>query len=399
MFRRCHLTILIWLAPVVVTVICGASVACLTWSRIWVPSTPTILTVILIVLGQGIHRMRHLHSALQCLTVEQAARTRRRRWPTNPVSAADPWPLLLDFVSQLVPFQRIAALEANSGTLHMCEAGFRGCDREAVIERRRDYSREPYESATRSRRPRELKDDERYFAAKAARRQFLVPFCHAGETLGFVAIELASDHIESTDALLRSLETISHLISEILYRRGCRLLDADLRASDFQDDILADTHQLNTDTLDLECRLTRLEHMFQRGDVASIIYDLYGQLLMINDRMSDVLKRENLAAANCNAPELIQRLSACDEVTAKRIFAEIALGRATRTLPARLRQAGGKYALIGSPLESELHDDSLNGIRSPNSLDIWGIRFELVDQSFFDTIDWLDGELAACLAR
>ena len=393
-FRYCNFAIWFWLAPTVVLGICGVSTACLIWNRIWFPWSPSIATVIAVLLAQGVGRVRYLQGALQRLTVEQSARTRRRRWPTDPVTAQDPWPQLLDFVAQLLPFERMMALEVHAGKQHLSDAGYRGCGPEDIAERRRDYSRLPYQAAAHSRRPHQL-DERRFFKTIQANSQFMVPFCYAGETYGFLAVDVPTHRIESNAAFMLSLETISNVVSGILYRRSCLSLAAATHRSQ-QNDVRHDMHQLYGDTRDLDCRLTRFEHMFQGAEVASIVYDLYGQVLMINDRMSSLLSREKIAAPKCDATALIQRLCGCDEHAAKRMFGDIALHRRKRTVRACLRNTSGKYSLIGRPLAAEPSND-MAGVGDPNSLDIWGVEFELIDQSQFDALDWLESELESCL--
>ena len=139
----------------------------------------------------------------------------------------DHWAQIITLVNQTLKLRRAIFLEALPGIQKVKEIKALHCSLDDIHEMRRDYGRDPYQSAITQKVPIRL--DRYFFKMKPDdEEQFLVALSYAGETLGFWAFGV-HNHIENNSHFINAVTDYAKHIGQIL--RVSLRLDLDEKPS------------------------------------------------------------------------------------------------------------------------------------------------------------------------
>jgi hypothetical protein len=343
-------------------------------------------------------------AAIETLLLDLSAKLRHRRWPTGFFEAPEPWSQVLAFIHQTLNLNRLIILERPDNAYHLREIRAVNCTLADIDEQRRDYRRWPYAAAVDAGAPLRLSDRLFLKAGAPDERQYLVALTFGGELFGFMALGVAEEQLAEFVDFEPRLQDFADQIAELLYRRQVVLAErAEKRhlGSMFNHIAEANTYnELIRSVQLMERRLTRLENMFEKSPTAAAIYDLFGRLLMVNDRMSHLLESEGLTAVELTTVDLVAALSKRGLNESRRLLRHVVMDTWQESVPIRLDKQSGAYVLNIRPLQLEV-PPSPDMADNSALLQLQGVLCEVIDRSSIAEIDDLKDrltDLAPCVS-
>ncbi len=349
------------------------------------------LALFLLVRQRAAHASRQSQALMQQLT----STVSERHFPPGFYEIDEHWSLLLHFVTQALDARRMIFLEAISGKHRLKEIAALGCSISDIQERRRDFSRAPYQTALERGAPIRLDLHNRPFFTDQSAEElvYLCPLTFGGDVLGFWAVSLPALEAEprQSEALLRDF---SEQIAELLYHR--HLLQTNRTGSPLLGTIFTQTPEMGqyrslSSALELlTYRLNRIERFFAESSLPSIDYDLFGRVRDVNPAMLDLLTREGILPFEIGLPNLIAELTGHELSFARQCMRALLVNKQRLALPVSLKKDGGRHFLLRLyPLE--ISDASRT---EAVAFSISGIGCELIDRTSLVRLQEMKGQLA-----
>jgi CHASE2 domain-containing sensor protein len=361
--------------------------ALLAYGRFWLPLSTLLIS-------QGVCfgavfglRLSHSNRAVSDMASDQWRRIRRRRWPSDFFSTDETWEQLVLFAYQMFYLDRLVILEILPGNDSLQVVKQVNCDEEDISERRRDCRRWPFSAATDVRGPFRLDDSGRWFFKPSGpeHQQYLVPLLFGGEIYGYLALEVATSYLAQFDDFLPRLQEFSDEVAGLLYRRRCfqstaaSAASSPLLGSAPEQTAFAELQQAN---LMLERRLARLEDVFDNSANASAVFDVFGQPLLMNSRLLQLLQKKGIVATDTTAVDLLAVLTGRDLNSCRRRLRQVIIDKQTSTSAVSLDGISGLFQLHIRPVR--IASQAVDGAaQEADPFQIQCIHCELVDGTTF----------------
>ena len=349
---------------------------------IWFPGTEMILTQLSVFVMAMRQRAASTESRMRGLLTASDSKIRKKHAPTPLDVRTEAWPLVVNMINQTLDVQRSVFLEAEAGSSILREVRALGCSFDDVIERRRDYGRAPYDTALENGGPIRV---EGYLRQGFENEdQFMIPLSYAGEVVGFwaCAIDSAKTSGENIEGILGDYAI---LVSELLYqkRQATRTYSWwDKVDAYFTHDAGEQVYRDLKMTLEItEGRLRQVETLLSNIHTATIVYDLFGRVLHVNDRLLTLFENQKLNPYKMTALDFVAAVSDYDVAWARKILRHVVIEQQPISMPAKLgRDSETRYLLHLHPL----HFGSVDA-RSDALKELGGksVLFELVDTTAF----------------
>ncbi|WP_092009386.1 sensor histidine kinase [Marinobacter daqiaonensis] len=340
-------------------------------------------------------REQRLESAMvNRLLRATSSRIHDRLLPSDFNASQDPWGQILLLTTQILNLDRAILLERQGSAKHLREVKAYRCSLEDIDERRRDFERTPYATALEEGGPilltkTFLKNPE------PGRRQFLAPLEFNGQLLGFLSGEVTEETLDNNPLFLSLLEDFSDQIGELLHQRQLwqarqrsesshwrRLMRLDSVESEYES--LSEVSQL------FERRLALLENVFNSLHTSTILYDLFGQVMQVNRKMEEQVRRSGLSVFTMTAADAIATLGGMPLAVAREHLQHMMLTNESLTFAASLPGVEGAFSLNVRPIQGAEGNASA-GVSTP--FRIQGFLLELVDVTHLVRLERLKDEL------
>ncbi|MEM7233512.1 MAG: hypothetical protein AAF517_15145, partial [Planctomycetota bacterium] len=309
---------------------------------------------------------------------------------------ANPWPLVVNMINQTLDLNRVIFYETEAGSTLLKEVRAINCSFDDISERRRDFERSPYLNAVEAGGPIRV---EGYLKKSYDREEhYLVPLLFGGEVLGFWACTIEPDKITG-GAFENTLRDFASLISELLFQR---------RQSDGVGSWLSRTEaclnhehgeslhvQLKSAVEVLDSRVRQLERLLGDISTATVVYDLFGRVLHINDRMLKLLEGERFSPFKMTALDLVASVSDYDLAKSRKILRHVIVEQQVMTIPVTLsRSKDRRYVMHLHPLQINTLEGDGDALRELSGK---SILCELVDTTSFTGVFEMKEKLATRL--
>lgn len=312
-----------------------------------------------------------------------ASELKKRVVPASFYETREHWAQVANMIYQTLDLERLILLERVEGDHRVREVHALNCSLEDIGERRRDYEREPYKTAIAENGPIQL--TRPYLRNRRENEQeYLVPLVFGGEVLGFWAFTVLPEHKVLIHNFPHVIRDFAHQISELLYHR--QRWQAEHRQEEEpglqgylgvegHDRILREVHK---DLALLEFRLASLENVLNGMSVASIVYDLFGDVLQVNRRMEDLAKQLDIEPYELTALDFIHELTDIGAERCRQMFREVVLEHGRFSLPVHSEKSERVFMLSLQPL---YHRESEQAVESGEAhpFALQGILCELID--------------------
>ncbi len=306
------------------------------------------------------------------------AKLQRRAIPSGFLDTADQWSLVTALVDQTLSVTRTIFLERVPGQHRAREVAALRCTLQDIQEGRRDYERPPYSTA--------IEKDcvipvQNYLKAiDEPETQFLCPLVFAGEVQGFWGLGIDPEQHRPGGVFEQTVNDIGQQVAELLYERK---LWQQRRAQHTWSHHLRDgtskaSGELRQALGVIERRLVSFESVFRESATAAILYDLFGRVLSVNQRMSELLSEAGLVPYEMTAVDVGVAVTSMSARECRDALRNVVLERRPLTLLARLPNASSDGFLLS--LRTVQAPDAAGGATPEvHPFQVEGVLLELID--------------------
>ena len=394
--RLLNTRLFLWTLVPMSAIYAGFSWLVFSYFSIWTPLVELLtahLLTALVILGRTI--IQHEHTARKMLT-KTSAKLRERTLPESLYTTQDPWVQIINMVNQLLDLHRAIFLEAVESDHRVREIKAFNCSFSDIHERRRDYHQPPYSRAVQENSCLKLQDHIFLTDTNIHEEQYLIPLVFGGRVLGFWVFGIDASKRAEISNFKSVLSDLAVQIGELLHKMGQK------RSQDISEEKgmrkflqlgrIDDAHQrLHNSIALLERHLNLLETVLDGANTAVIFYDLFGRVLHVNRRMSDLMNASDFHPYTMTAADFTSGITNLPPDELRHSLRCLLFERKSLTLPALLPSEPKKqYMLHLRPLireKSEISQDEVYPFQS------YGILFELLEVTELKIFNQLKDEL------
>ena len=315
------------------------------------------------------------------LLFEASAHMRERLFPPSFYASQEHWSQVAAMVNQTLNLQRLIFLERVESDHRVREVKALNCALTDISEKRRDYERTPYSTAISENRAVVVKD---YLSrAEDEEVQYLVPLTFGGDVMGFWAFGILPRHSAALPKFDAVIDSFADQIAELLFQRQAWLASHAENPTQLSQYLRLEMGQQSLAELGktfalMERRLNSLEGHLNGLTTATILYDLFGRVVIANRPMTELLREAKLAPYDMTALDLLCALTALDQTQARRMLQSMVFDRRSLAVQAQLaKKAGGVFLLRLSPVSPQAGGRDIEGEARPFRLE--GILCEIID--------------------
>ncbi|CAM2067016.1 Histidine kinase domain-containing protein [Sulfidibacter corallicola] len=292
----------------------------------WLFVADLILLDLILFLVMVFRKNLVLAGTLNRQIVDTSSFMQSRYMPKSFYASEQHWSQVANMVKQMLHIRRTIFLDRVIGDHRCREVISLNCSLDDIYEMRRDYERTPYTYALEANGPIRL--ERSYLRDQPENEaQFLIPLVFAGEVNGFWALGIEEENIGDLAIFESTLRETAVEIAEMLYHRRRYLQSVQAKGlipALLTFNIDREMEQLlRESTALMERHLVRLESILQGQNTAVLIYDMFGQVLMINEGMAKALRDIEFAPYDNTLADLLQRVGGYADVQAKRLVLDI----------------------------------------------------------------------------
>ena len=352
----------------------------LIWQQLFLPvgqmTIFTFITLLWVILVKKLHEDSELANLIGNIQQKMAG----RYLPKSFIAQHSPWDAIIRLVTQQLALNKSIFLARKEGDHRLTEIRAVNCQLSDIKEMRRDYKRAPYSDALKEfgivpiNRPffTELSDGE---------LQYIVPLMYAGDVRGFWAMTVIPDSQFNQQAFERNVNAFAGQVGELLFHY--RIYETQNDANDsalsqlltlkLQEPL---SQQVKTSIAEMEQKLTTLEHVFNNIRSATVLFNLFGQVVQINKSLEKLAATHQFSIFDMTALDLLCLVSDLDSEVAKGKLRFITLQKGDIYLQAQLDDK--TYILNVRAVDSSQIQSA-----SGEPFQVSGILFEFIDIAFF----------------
>lgn len=312
-------------------------------------------------------------------TAKLHARLNQRIVPQSFLQTKEPWTKLHILIEQHLQMRRSILLRRVESEHRLVEIHSLHCTIDDIEESRRDYQRSPYSDAIQTQRPYKIASKTYFKTTKAGEVEYIVPIVFAGNVQGFWALTIEPDENWNQQRFEQNVMSFAGELAELLYQRR-KFVRWDKQERRWLYQIINLTYavkehrELDSAIELLERRLALLQNVFSRNSSALVLYNLFGQVLLSNDKMDDIATALGLKFFTMSAHDALVALTGESSDIIKQIMRRITLQQRTMEWTISSPKLESDYILRVLPIKGEA---SRSKEFSPFSLA--GVLFEFID--------------------
>ncbi len=351
------------------------------WASVWAPLASLMAVEFVAGIWSVDARMRFSQQAWRIMRCRGFSVSPRYRSQPYLTSETEPWALILDFVQQLFPLDRVALLVWESGGIHLEVVATTGLGPDEVIERRRDIQRAPYSDAIDRKLAVRIDDTRPFFPTRDEQRQFLAPLLHAGQVEGVLIVEVSETALQKLAGFARQLTDVCEEIAPWLARL------TELRQTSRQRtrwwnrcgmSAEAETFELLQRHLNsIERRLHESYDVIEHASSGKAVFDLSGQIVTMNAAMFRLLHGFGIASPDARLLHILHVLSKRDSGECRELVRRVLVRGRRQRLVATDAHGENAMVLIMQPLvrSAQLGND----VHCLNAFASYGIQLEIFE--------------------
>ncbi|MEJ6474514.1 hypothetical protein [Pseudoalteromonas piscicida] len=310
------------------------------WNALLLPVGELLLLVWLTLLWVFISLKWSEEENLKSLITLIQQRMMGRYLPRHFLEHSEPWDAIIQLVNQQLNLQRSIFLTRLEGDHRVTEIRALNCQLSDILEMRRDYERVPYSDAIKAfgaikiTRPffKHLAEDE---------QQYIAPLMYAGDIRGFWALTISRQGDFDEQAFTKNVNLFAHQIGELLFHYKAFTTEQKNQKSSLTRALTFSlteplSHKVKDAMNEMDQKLTSLEHVFNQLQSASILYNLFGQIVQVNQSLERFARHHQLAIFDMSALDLLCFCTDMDNKKAKGKLRYLTLKRGRIVLPVYL---------------------------------------------------------------
>ncbi|WP_462176766.1 hypothetical protein [Pseudoalteromonas gelatinilytica] len=295
--------------------------------------------------------------------------------PQSFIEHPSPWDPIIQLISQQLDLEKSIFLARKEDDHRVVEIRAINCQLDDIQEMRRDYQRTPYSNALKS---LGIVRINRPFFKQVVEGEieFIAPLVYAGDVRGFWALSIVPNLSFNQQAFEKNVNRFAAQVAELLFHYHIfkttqaknRTLINRLLTFKLHEPV---SQKVKSSLNEMEQKLTTLEMVFNHTSPATVLFNLFGQIIQTNASLERFAKQHQIAIFETTALDLLCRSCSLDIETAKGKLRYITLNKATVELPANL--GNYSYTLIIRALHS---DNTQTASGAP--FQVSGILFEFI---------------------
>ena len=313
-----------------------------------------------------------LHRLMNNITQKMSG----RYLPKSFTEQSTPWDSIIQLINQQLALDKSILLARLEGDHRLYEIRSINCHLSDIHEMRRDYERAPYSDAIKAFGT--VKITRPFFKSLSGNEsQYIVPLMYAGDIRGFWAMTITPDAHFNEGAFVKNVNQFANQVGELLFHY--RVFETQGKA---QGNAIAKlltlnlaqplSQQIKHSINEMEQKLTTLEHVFNQIRSASVLFNLFGQIVQTNHALELLAKQHQLPIFEMTALDLLCKVTDLEHENAKGKLRYLTLHKGEIYLPVHLNEE--KFVLNVRTIESS---DEKNSAGEP--FEVGGILFEFIN--------------------
>ncbi len=390
-----------WLSLVMFVAYVAAAWLLLANARVWIPLAEMTITQLAFFVLFFRKRAIIEDQALHRMILNLSAKLEERLFPASFYDSQEHWSQAANMVNQMLHLNRLIFLERVPGDHRVREVKALYCTVEDIDEMRRDYERTPYSTAIKENGPIHIESKRVYLKNPAENeRQYIAPLVFGGDVLGFWVFGVDAEAVNLNPEFTQTVKDFSNQIAELLYHRQRWAARKEEELDSYRDIFGVEgkdvpCKQLGKSIELLDRRLTNLEDVMNGMGTATILYDLFGNVVQVNRHMEELAKSMGFVPYEMTALDFMTAVSGVDTQKARGYFQHIVLEHGGMSLPVKkLPDSDRSFILnVRALVQQEGTVDPL-ATGEAHPFEMHGILYELVDISEMKSLYQLKERLA-----
>lgn len=353
-YRRLYMKMASWVTLLFILFYGGVAFFLFISFRVWVPMGHLVLLQFALFFISIRNKNVTADRAFQTLLMDLNAKLRERYYPTSIYLVKEHWKQVVAMVVQTLSINRLIFLERLRGDHRLREVESYRCLLSDIDERRRDYLRPPYSDAIQNNGPILLEKNRLYLKSpEENEEQYLVPLSFAGNILGFWGFGIKTENRVAIPNFFPLVRDYGFIISELLYNRQ-EVQEQENRSFSLWEVLTREREKeahaaLNRTIELLKHQFDNLARVFFNLATMAIVYDLFGRVLEVNEKMLGFLKSEGLAPYNISLLDFFSMLTKTTIDEARKILRSVINERKSHSFI--VNRGNKNYILSLKPLE------------------------------------------------
>ncbi|MDC3188277.1 hypothetical protein NQU96_00860 [Pseudoalteromonas elyakovii] len=296
--------------------------------------------------------------------------------PQSFIEQASPWDPIIQLISQQLDLEKSIFLARKEDDHRVVEIRAINCNLDDIQEMRRDYKRTPYSKALKSLGVVQI--TRPFFThIKEGEIEFMAPLVYAGDVRGFWALSVIPNKYFNQQAFEKNVNKFAAQVAELLFHYHIFKTTQASNNSLLNQLLTLKLHepiseQVKQSINEMEQKLTTLEMVFNHTRSATVLFNLFGQVIQTNASLEQFAKQHQLAIFEMTALDLLCKSCDLDAEIAKGKLRYITLNKAEVALPAKFGEQDYTLNI------KALHTDSSQAA-SGEPFQVSGILFEFID--------------------
>jgi CHASE2 domain-containing sensor protein/signal transduction histidine kinase len=380
-----EIKVLIWTNAGLTLLFIGFAIVALQRSCFWVPIVEMLSMQYILLILFFRQKMALESKAIRKMVINLALELQERTYPVSFFNSPDYWSQVIVMIDQLFTLTRLIILERVSGDHRIVEIKALRCTLTDIHEKRRDYEREPYLSSIKK---NTLCVVQGYFKDQktSSEMQYLVPLIFSGEVLGFLAFGVETKTVELNTNFNIMIQEFSEKISELLYQAQVWKELHGISSSKWRNFKIFENesffyNKLYKSISFLDKHLLVLENVFNSLSTATILYDLFGRMIKLNNSMSTLLQAEGILPFNITVLDLVVAISNMGYEEARQCLQYTVMQNKNFTVPAKFSKIKDQCYVLRIRALSHESRHAKSNLETNASFVVNGILLELINIS------------------
>ncbi len=237
----------------------------------------------------------------------------------------DTWTLVSDSVYQIICPNRMVLMELLPGATHLSVTKTIQCTEKDILERRRDFNREPYREAVELGAAMKIQNRQ-FFKINEETEclEYIAPLIILSELVGFMVLEMTCESVKNWDDFENFLSQFSNDMA-VLVNKYRIMQQQESRKSNLIEKLKELPEENRKRSLfQSEVEHHNLENLlgdaFETIQTAGVICDVFGRVIRTNLKMVEVLQGNGIAVDDTDCISLLASLTGWNKNDCRKLF-------------------------------------------------------------------------------
>ncbi|MEA2028258.1 MAG: hypothetical protein U9N49_04725, partial [Campylobacterota bacterium] len=269
----------------------------------------------------------------------------------------DYWSDIIKLINELFYLEKNIILEKVEGEKYLKEVASHNCQFSDVNEPRRDFNREPYLSAIKTKMISKI---ERPFFQHTTNdeEEYIVPLIYHNKIMGFWIFSLHSSNMTKMKNFKHTIQEYASEVSRLLFNRSQFFKNKKYHKNNIEE--LLNIEVKPKTIVNIENSLAIIDKRMLLDEVSLdaihtkiVVYDLFGRIIQINRSMTQALQEEEIIAYTMTASQMLSKLTNISLYKIKNIIRTVISSRQPYTQLVQLNRSNKQYILNISAITKE----------------------------------------------